>query len=147
MVYRSLLSPIFAGAIAACMTVGTVLAYGPGPRIVMGPGGYYNAYGQGVYGQGGEVNAMNGPGFRGGFGENVNNYPSYGFGPYGYGYTSPEVYNNAGNNNFNAGTNNFNYNRTNEFNNYGNAQNSGQGFNNFYSPYGWGTYSRFTNGW
>ncbi|HEY0984703.1 MULTISPECIES: hypothetical protein [unclassified Schlesneria] len=116
-------------------------AYGPGPRIVMGPGGYYNAYGQGVYGQGGEVNAVNSPGFRGGYGRNINNYPSYGFGPYGYGYTSPEAYNNG---NSRA---NFNYNRTDAMNNYGNAQNSGEGFNNFYSPYGWGTYSQFTNGW
>lgn len=140
MVQRTIQSLLVVAAITVSITLGSTYAYGPGPRIVMGPGGYYNAYGQGVYGQGGEVNAVNGPGFRGGFGQNINNYPSYGFGPYGYGYTSPELY---------GGANraNFNYNRTDAMSNYGNAQNSGEGFNNFYSPYGWGTYSQFTNGW
>ena len=103
-------------------------AYGPGPRMTLGQNGYYNTYGQGYYG--GQNNFVNGPGFSEGYGTDVNNYPTYGFGAYGYG--------NSGSGNYNVYGN---------ANGYGNTGNSGQGFSSFYSPYGWGTYSRFSNGW
>jgi hypothetical protein len=107
-------------------------AYGPrpGPSMTVGQNWYYNPYGRGYYGNWQTNNTdpqgqqVNGPGFSDGYGINVDEYSAYGYGPYGYG---------------NAQGKNYNY--------YGNAGNYGEGAPPSYSPYGFGGYSRFTNGW
>ena len=100
--------------------------YGPGVRISIGPRGYNNGYGQGSYGGYGQGNHANGPGFSGGYGNGNGSYgySGYGNGPYGYGDTEAGYYDRSG-----------------AYGYYGPA------YSPVFSPYGFGIYSSFTNGW
>lgn len=141
---------VIACIFAAVTSIGYAYGPRPGPSMTIGQNWYYNPYGQGNYGRGqgngngqgyygggrgyyggnwptNNINSnnqqVNGPGFSDGYGVNVDEYAAYGAGPYGYG---------ANQNNYNG---------------YGNTGSFGEGAAPSYSPYGFGGYSRFTNGW
>ena len=69
-----------------------------------------------------------------------NNYSFYGAGPYGYG--SGNAYQYPSNDGYGYGNGSGNY--YNGFSTYGNL---GQSYAPSYSPFGFGVYSTFNNGW
>jgi hypothetical protein len=123
---RLCLAVIAFGLISAVLPANNVQGYGPGVRVSIGPRGYNNGYGQGSYGGYGQGYNSNGPGFSGGYGNGNGSYgySGYGNGPYGYGYRDASYYDR-----------------------YGNYGYYGPEYSPVYSPFGFGIYSSFTNGW
>ena len=123
---RIVFAMISFGLISTIPLTNKAQGYGPGVRISMGQRGYNSGYGQGSYGGYGQGNHANGPGFSGGYGNGNGSYgySGYGNGPYGYGDTDASYYDRYG-----------------AYGYYGPA------YSPVYSPYGFGIYSSFTNGW
>ena len=125
---RLYLAAIAFGLIIAVGPANNANGYGPGVRVSIGPrgynNGYNNGYGQGSYGGYGQGYNTNGPGFSGGYGNGNGSYgySGYGNGSYGYG---------------NAGY----------YDPYGNYGYYGPAYAPAFSPFGFGIYSSFTNGW
>ena len=154
MIRRICLSIFACGIFFAGTIQSTAQAHGPGIRVSIGRGGYYNGYGRGYYGgygqgyngygQGyngyGQSYNGYGQGFNGGYGYGNYGYSSYGNGPYGYG--AGNAYQPFSNGGYGNGYGNSDY-----YNGYGNSGYYGQTYAPVYSPFGFGVYSAFNNGW